>query len=101
MTETRHVSDLEIEALLDDALEGGAAREARAHLAACGACPRAARPRASLFAALGTWEEPPPSRNLTPGVVQRLAYRRMPLVLSLATAVPAGPAHTPVPRVEL
>ena len=92
MTETRHVSDLEIEALLDDALEGGAAREARAHLAACGACSRRAAARASLFAALETWEETPPSRDLTPGIVQRLSHRRMPLGLSLATAVQAGMA---------
>src|SRR4030067_214204 len=40
MTETKHLSDLEIEALLDDALEGGAAREARGPPAPRGAGPR-------------------------------------------------------------
>jgi hypothetical protein len=90
MTETNHLSDMEIEALLDDALEGGAAREARVHLAACGVCSRRAAARAGLFAALETWEETPPSRDLTPGIVQRLSHRRMPLGLSLATAVQAG-----------
>ena len=90
MTEANHLSDLEIEALLDDALEGGAAREARAHLAACGACSRRAAARARLFAALETWEDTPPSRDLTPGIVQQLSYRRTPLGLSLATAVQAG-----------
>jgi hypothetical protein len=90
MTEAKHLSYLEIEALLDDALEGGVAREARAHLAACGACSRRAAARASLFAALETWEETPPSRDLSPGIVQRLSHRRMPLGLSLATAVQAG-----------
>jgi hypothetical protein len=90
MTEAKHLSYLEIEALLDDALEGGVAREARAHLATCGACSRRAAARASLFAALETWEETPPSRDLSPGIVQRLSHRRMPLGLSLATAVQAG-----------
>jgi len=90
MTETKHLSDLEIEALLDEALEAGAAREARAHLAACGACSRRTAARARLFAALETWEESPPSYDLTPGIVRRLSHRRMPLGLSLATAVQAG-----------
>src|SRR3970040_2501482 len=98
MTETKHLSDLEIEALLDDALEGGAAREARAPLAACGACSRRAAARASLFAALGTWEETPPSRDLTPGIVQRLSHRRMPLGLSLVTDIHVRPALSIAPR---
>jgi hypothetical protein len=60
------------------------------HLAACGVCSRRAAARAGLFAALETWEETPPSRDLAPGIVQRLSHRRMPLGLSLATAVQAG-----------
>src|SRR3989304_1328712 len=95
MTEANHLSDLEIEALLDGALEGGAAREARAHLAAWGACARRVAARARLFAALETWEDTPPSRDLTPGIVQQLSYRRTPLGLSLAPAGPAGPARPP------
>ena len=90
MAEAGHLSDLEIEALLDGALEGGAAREARAHLAACGVCSRRAAARARLFAAIEAWEETPPSRDLMPGIVQELSHRRMPLGLSLATAVQAG-----------
>ena len=84
-----HLSDLEIDALLDMALEGGAAREARAHLTACGECSRRAAARADLFAVLETWEDSPPSRDLAPWVVLRLSHRRLPLGLTLATAAQA------------
>jgi hypothetical protein len=87
--ETKHLSDLEIEALLDEALEGRAGRAAHAHLAVCAECERRATARADLFAALESWEDSPPSRDLAPGIVRRLSQRRIPFGLSVATALQA------------
>jgi hypothetical protein len=88
--DTAHLSDLKIQALLDDALQGETARAARAHLSACADCARRVEAQAALFAALESWEESPPPHDLAPWIVQRLAHRRIPFGLSVATAVQAG-----------
>jgi hypothetical protein len=87
MSETRHLSDLEIQDWLDDALRGEAAAAARAHLATCRDCTRRVKAQSALFAAIESWEETPPSRDLAPEVVRRLSQRRIPFGLSVATAV--------------
>jgi hypothetical protein len=90
MTEIAHLSDLEIQGLLDDALRGEGAAAARAHLATCRDCTRRVRAQSALFAAIESWEETPPSRDLAPEVVRRLSQRRIPFGLSVATAVQAA-----------
>jgi hypothetical protein len=81
---------MEIEALLDNALQGEAARTARAHLAACGDCARRAQAQAALFTALESWVDSPPPHDLAPAIMGRLAHRAIPVGLSVATAVQAG-----------
>lgn len=90
MTEARHLSDLEIQDWLDEALRGEAAAVARAHLATCRDCARRAEAQAVLFAAIESWGETPPSRDLAPEVVRRLSQRKVPFSLSVATAVQAA-----------
>jgi hypothetical protein len=89
-TEAEHLSDWELDGLLDGALEAEVARAAHAHLTVCVECSRRATERAGLFAALETWEDTPPSRDLAPGIVRRLSQRRVPFGLSVATAVQAA-----------
>jgi anti-sigma factor RsiW len=90
MTEAKHLSDLQIQGLLDDALEAGLAREARVHLAACRDCARRLEAHARLFAAIEAWGDSPPPRDLAPSIVHRLAQPRLPFGLRVATAVQAA-----------
>jgi hypothetical protein len=90
MIEAKHLSDLEIQGLLDGDLDDGEARRARAHLAACRGCSGRFEVQASLFAAIESWDDSPPTHDLTPEILERLTERRMPFGLSVATAVQAG-----------
>ena len=90
MTEARHLSDMAIQDLLDEALSASQAAEARRHLGACRSCARRVEARRRLFAALETWEDSPPPHDLAPGVVRALGHRTTPRSLRVATAVQAG-----------
>jgi len=90
MAETGHLSDLDIQALLDKAIDGRASRVARAHLAGCRECRRRVEVQARLFAAIETWEEVAPAHDITPAVVRSLKGQRTPKGLRAATAVQAG-----------
>jgi hypothetical protein len=90
MTEAEHLSDIDIQSLLDEALEPAAARRARQHIADCEGCARRLEAQAHLFAAIESWGVTSPDHDLTPVIVERLAHRRTPVGLRVATAVEAG-----------
>lgn len=90
MTEPSHLSDLDIQALLDKALDPREARQARAHLATCGDCARRAEAHAGLFAAIEAWADSDPPHDLAPGVLRALTQRATPIGLRVATVLQAG-----------
>jgi hypothetical protein len=90
MPDLRHLSDPELQALLDEALGASATRQAQEHLRVCRECARRMQTQARLFAAIETWDDALPPHDLAPRVVQQLRHRRTPLGLSLATAFQAG-----------
>lgn len=90
MRDAGHLSDLEIQALLDDALDAAEVKEARLHLAACRGCARRVEAQSRLFTAIESWGDAPPPHDLALRVVRSLADRRTPVGLQLATLVEAG-----------
>ncbi len=90
MAEKFHLPDLEIQALLDGALDDGAARAARAHLATCAGCTRRMEAEARLFAEIESWEEATPPHDLAPRVLTGLRTPAVPVGLRWAAALQAG-----------
>jgi hypothetical protein len=89
MPDRFHLSEAEIEALLDGALTPDETRRARQHVATCAECGRRLEAAERLFLAIESWEEVPVPGDFSPEVVRSLR-QNLPVGLRVATAVQAG-----------
>ncbi|HMK08738.1 MAG TPA: hypothetical protein VK449_06860 [Anaerolineales bacterium] len=91
MAESPHLSDYDLEALLDQHLDPTAERAARLHLEGCRDCRRRAEMLGRLFSAIQGWEQVDPPHDLTSTVVESLRREKAPGGLRAVT-VQAGVA---------
>jgi anti-sigma factor RsiW len=89
-SETPHLSDVEIQSLLDGALHQAAARAADAHLAVCPHCAARFEVQTRLHAAIASRVDAPPPHDLAPRVLAALRPSETPLVLRWASALQAA-----------
>lgn len=92
MSEIRHLTDDEIQQLLDGALSAGEAAGARQHLVGCRACARRLEAAAELFATIESWDDRPPSRDLSAAVTRLLKPASRQAGWRLATGLQAAVA---------
>lgn len=90
MTRTTHLTTEILQQWLDGALSAGEAESARAHLAACQACRRRMEATASFFTTVETWDDQPPSRDLSIAVVRALRPARWSAPWKLAWGLQLG-----------
>lgn len=88
--EGQHLTETELHALLDGALDPTVAHNARSHLNSCRACSEHLAEAERLFAAIEGWQDIPLRRDLSPVIVAAIAPAPAPVGLRVATAMQAG-----------